>query len=74
VNVKIEKKNIALLKQIVNISKGGYEILPLGNVYTCHGFFQKMHEFEKSDFKTFFHKLTESFVDREFGNLLKAKL
>jgi hypothetical protein len=53
-----QKIYIALLKQIVNISKGGYEILPLGNVYTCHGFFQKTHKFEKYDFRTFFHKLT----------------
>jgi hypothetical protein len=39
-------------------SKGGYGRLPLGNVYTCHGFLKIMHKFEEADFKTFFHKFS----------------
>ncbi len=38
-------------------SKGGYGRLPLGDVYTCHGFFQKTRKFEKTDFITFFTSL-----------------
>ncbi len=49
--------------------KGGYGRLPLGNVYKCHGFLQRMHKFEKTDFWTFFHKVTQWFVDKWFGNL-----
>jgi hypothetical protein len=29
----------------------------LGDVYTCHGFFQKTRKFEKTDFITFFTSL-----------------
>jgi hypothetical protein len=37
--------------------QGGYGILQLGNVYTCHGFLQKTCKLENSI--TFFHKLTK---------------
>jgi hypothetical protein len=33
--------------------QGGYGKLQLGNVYTCHGFFQKMSVFEKVDSRIF---------------------
>ncbi len=29
--------------------KGGYGRLPLGDVYTCHGFFPRIGKFEKVD-------------------------
>ncbi len=29
-------------------SKGGYGRLPLGNVYTCHGFLPRTRKFEKA--------------------------
>jgi hypothetical protein len=42
----------------------GYGRLQLNNVYTCHGFFQIMCEFEDFDSRTFFHNLvTKQFVD-----------
>jgi hypothetical protein len=48
--------------------EGRYGKLPLGDVYTCHGFFQIMHEFEEANSKTFVHKLNTRFVDKRFGN------
>jgi len=42
----------------------GYGRLQLNNVYTCHGFFQIMCEFEDFDSRTFFHNLViKQFVD-----------
>jgi hypothetical protein len=35
--------------------QGGYGRLPLGDAYTC----QRMHELEKIDSRTFFHKPTK---------------
>jgi hypothetical protein len=49
--------------------KGGYGRLPLGDVYTCHGFLPRMCKFEKVDSRTFLHKLIEGFVNIGFGNL-----
>ncbi len=46
----------------------GYGRLPLGDLYTCHAFFFKTHKFEKANSKTFFHKFTQQFVNREFSN------
>jgi hypothetical protein len=48
--------------------EGGYGRLPLGNVYTCHGFLPKTCKFQKIDSKTFFHKLIKGFVNEGFGN------
>jgi hypothetical protein len=42
-------------------SKGGYGRLPLGNVYTCHGFLLGMSKFEKTNYRTFFFKLFKGF-------------
>jgi hypothetical protein len=47
--------------------KGGYGRLPLGNVYTCHGFLSRPRKFEKPNSKTFFHKFIIRFVDKGFG-------
>jgi hypothetical protein len=55
-------------------SKGGYGRLPLNNVYTCDGFFQKVCKFEKTRSKTLFHKFTQRFVDRRFNNLWKPTI
>ncbi len=56
--------------------KQGYGRLQLGDVYTCHGFFQRSHKFEV-DSKTFFHKLIQWFVTKDHlvivGNLLSTK-
>ncbi len=49
-------------------SEGGYGRLPLGDVYTCNGFFPRMNKFEKIDSRTFFYKLIEGFINRGFGN------
>ncbi len=68
-NANIDKKKLALLKINCKHSKGGYGRLPLGNVYTCHGFLQRTHGFEKVDSITFYHKLTQQFVDKGFNNL-----
>jgi hypothetical protein len=38
--------------------QGKYGRLQLGNVYTYHGFFQRMCKLKKVNSKTFFHKLT----------------
>jgi len=48
--------------------EGGYGKLPLGDVYTCHGFFQIMCEFEEANSKIFFHKLITQFIDKRFEN------
>ncbi len=48
--------------------KGGCGRLPLGDVYTCHGFLPRTSKFEKVDSRTFFYELIEWFVDRRFGN------
>jgi hypothetical protein len=48
--------------------EGGYGKLPLGDVYTCHGFLLKICKFEKANSRAFFHNLIEGFVDRGFGN------
>jgi hypothetical protein len=39
--------------------EGGYGKLPLGDVYTWHGFLQKTRKFEETDSKTFFHKFIQ---------------
>jgi len=63
------QKKSCITKTNCKYSKGGYIRLPLGDVYTCHGFLQKMHEFEKVDSITFFHKLTQQFINKGLGNL-----
>ncbi len=42
--------------------KGGYGRLPLGDVYTCHGFLPRMGKFEK---------VIKGFVNKRFGNSWK---
>jgi hypothetical protein len=48
-------------------SEGGYVRLPLGDVYTCHGIFSKMHKFEKANSRTIFHKFIIGFVKIGLG-------
>jgi hypothetical protein len=55
-------------------SKGGYGWLPLGNVYTCHGFFKTMHKFEETNSKTSFHKFSQWFVHKGFNNHWKPAI
>ncbi len=55
-------------------SEGGYGRLPLGDVYTCHGFLPKTHKFEKANSKTFLHKLIKGFVNGGFGNPWKPPI
>jgi hypothetical protein len=54
--------------------EGGYGKLPLGDVYTCHGFHPKIGKFEKVNSWTFFHKLIKGFVDKGFGNPWKPPI
>jgi hypothetical protein len=44
-------------------SEGGYGRLPLGDVYTCHGFLQITCKFEEVNSKTFFLEFIQQFVD-----------
>jgi hypothetical protein len=46
----------------------GYGKLPLGDVYTCHGFLLRTCKFEKTNSIAFFHNLIEEFVNGRFGN------
>ncbi len=55
-------------------SEGGYGRLPLGDVYTCHGFLPKTHKFEKANSKTFLHNLIKGFVNGGFVNLWKPPI
>jgi len=54
--------------------EGGYGKLPLGDVYTCHGFLSKLRKFEKANSKTFFHKFITRFVDKGFGFLCQPPI
>jgi hypothetical protein len=42
-------------------------MVPLGNVYTCHGILSGMRKFEKTNSKTFLHKFIVGFVDIGLG-------
>jgi hypothetical protein len=55
-------------------SKGGYGILPLGNIYTCHEFLSRIGKFEKTNSKTFLGKnnLLHDLVS--LGNFLSTKI
>jgi hypothetical protein len=66
---KYRQKKSYIIETNCKHSKRGYGKLPLGDVYTCHGFLQKTCKFEENDSKTFFHKLTQWFVDIGFSNL-----
>jgi hypothetical protein len=50
-NVKIDKKKSCNVKRNCKHFKGGYGRLPLGDVYTCHGFFKITFKFEKTHFQ-----------------------
>ncbi len=62
------QKNSCITKTNCKHSKGGYGRLQLGDVYTCHGFFQRTHEFKEANFKIFFHKLIQWFINRGIDN------
>ncbi len=65
---KDKQRKICIVKIDYKHFKRGYGRLQLGDVYTCHGFFQRSHKFEV-DSKAFFHKFIQWFVDkRSFGN------
>ncbi len=54
-------------------SKGGYGRLPLGNVYTCHGFFLRGASLKKPILEHFFTSLLSDLSIEDlvtFGNLL----
>jgi hypothetical protein len=54
-------------------SKGGYGILPFGNIYTCHELVLKICKFEKTNSKTFLgrNSLLQDLVS--LGNILSTK-
>ncbi len=66
---KDKQRKFWIIKTNYKHPKGGYGRLPLGNVYTCHGFLQRTHELEKTDTWTFFHEIIQWIVNRGFGNL-----
>jgi hypothetical protein len=55
---KNRQKKFCIIKKNCKHFEGGYGKLPLGNVYTCHGFFIRMHEFKEANSRTIYHKLT----------------
>jgi hypothetical protein len=63
---RLTKKVLDCSKKLLH-SEGGYEKLPLGNVYTCHGILSKMRKFETTKSKTFLHKFIVGFVVGELG-------
>jgi hypothetical protein len=55
--------------------EGGYGRLPLGDVYTCHGFLPKIIKFEKADFRSSFYSLLKDLSTKDLvtiGNLLST--
>ncbi len=54
---KDKQRKSHIIKTNYKHPKGGCGRLPLGNIYTCHGFLQRTHEFEKVNSWTFFHKV-----------------
>jgi hypothetical protein len=67
-SAKIDKKKSYIVQTNCKHYKRRYGKLPLGNVYTCHGFLPKTGKFEKANSRTFFYELIERFVDEGFGN------
>jgi hypothetical protein len=63
-----------IVQKIYKHSKGGYGILPLGNIYTCHEFLYKTCKFDKTNSKTFLSRndLLHNLVS--LGNFLSTKL
>jgi len=51
-----KQKKFCMTKTNYKHSDGGYRRLPLGDVYTCHGFFKRTCKFEEANSITFFHK------------------
>jgi hypothetical protein len=72
-----KKQKISYIVQIdYKHFQGRYGRLQLSNIYTCHGFFQRTHEFKEVDSKTFFQKLLKRFVNKylvNLGNLISIK-
>ncbi len=54
-------------------SKGGYGILPVGNIYTCHQFLSRTCKFEKTNSKTFLDRNSLLHDLVFFGNFLSTK-
>jgi hypothetical protein len=52
-----KQKMSCIIETNYKYSEGGYGRLQLGDVYTCHGFFQRTCKFEEVNSKIFFHKL-----------------
>jgi hypothetical protein len=63
-NAKIDKEFFHCLNILYTFLRKIWKI----TFYTCHGFFQRTHEFEKACSRTFFYKPFEQFVKRRFGN------
>jgi hypothetical protein len=56
--------------------EGGYGRLPMGDVYTCHGFLPRMSKFEKANSKTFFTNLLKDLSTKDLitlGNFLSTE-
>ncbi len=68
-NVKINKENLALFKQIVHISKKYMKDYNLVIFTHAMDFFKECVSLKKLFPKPFFYKPLEQFVDRGFGNV-----
>jgi hypothetical protein len=56
---KYRQRKFCITKTNCKHFKGGYGGLPLGNVYTCHGFLKITCKFEEVNSITFFHKFIQ---------------
>jgi len=68
-NVKINKENLALFKQIVHISKKDMKDYNLVIFTHAMDFFKECVSLKKLFPEPFFYKPLEQFVDRRFGNV-----
>jgi hypothetical protein len=65
---KDRQRKFCITKANCKHSEGGYGGLPLGIVYTCHGFLKNMQVW-RSQIENFFSQVYLVFVDRGFNNL-----
>ncbi len=70
---KDKQKKSCITKTNCKHSEKGYGRLQLGDVYTCHGFLQRMCKFEEVDSRIFFHKFIQWLVDKGIGNQLSIE-
>ncbi len=70
------QRKFCITKTNCKHSKGGYGGLPLGNVYTCHGFSKENASLKKPILEHFFTSLFNDLLTEDLitlGNLLSIK-